>query len=155
MKIAWLLLLALLVPLAARAQTEPHIVPGYQTTVGCPGGNTPCWFPYSATNPLPVTPGTPGAGASGTPVEVTVTCGVGTTVLLAAATATTFILVKNPSGGGTVWVNFAGVAAVAAPPSVDLIGGQSINWSQNNGYVPTSALNCIAPVAQAVTLLYK
>ncbi len=156
MKIAWLLLLALLVPLAARAQTEPHIVPGYQTTAGCPGSNTPCWFPYSATNPLPVTPGAASGGATGTPTESTVTCGAVTTALLAASSATQFILIKVPAAAtATVWVNVAGVAAVAAPPSVDLIAGQSMLWSTGTGFVPSSALNCISTIANAVTLIYK
>lgn len=158
MRLVWIvffLLLLLSGITGARAQTEPHVVPGSQSTANCPGSNTPCWTPYSATNPLPTTPGTPGAGSTGTPVETTVTCGVGTTALLAASTATTFILIKNPAAGGIVWINFAGVAAVAAPPSVDLAAGQSISWSALAGYVPTSALNCIAPVAQAVSLVYK
>lgn len=92
---------------------------------------------------------------TGVPNETTVTCGVATTTLLAASSATSFILVVNPGTGGTVWVNSAGVAAVAAPPSIDLTAGRSLLWSAASGFVPSSALNCIAPVAQAVTLMWK
>lgn len=95
------------------------------------------------------------APATGTPNETTVTCGTGSTALLAAASATQFVLVKVPATGGTVWINAAGAAAVAAPPSIDLVAGASILWSPGNGFVPSSAMACIAVVAQAVTLLWK
>jgi hypothetical protein len=108
----------------------------------------------------------PGSGASGaanvtlvpptgTPNQTTVTCGVASTTLLAAAAATSFILIKNPAAGGVVWLNFAGVAAVAAPPSLDMSGGGSVTWSAAQGFLPSSQINCIAPVAQAVELVWK
>lgn len=34
------------------AQTPMQVVPGSQTTSGCPGSITPCWLPNSQTNPL-------------------------------------------------------------------------------------------------------
>jgi hypothetical protein len=127
---------ALLLLLAPGVAWGQPVVPGGGSAGGIPGGVT-------------LVPPT------GTPNETTVTCGVASTLLLAAASATNFILVKNPAAGGVVWINAAGVAAVAAPPSLDVVGGASLLWSPVNGFVPSSALNCIAPVAQAVTLLWK
>ena len=95
------------------------------------------------------------APPTGALVESTVTCGVASTALLTASSASKFILIQNPAAGGIVWINFAGAAAVAAPPSLSLAGGASITWSPMNGFVPASAINCIAPVAQAVTILYQ
>ena len=49
-----ILLLLLLFPslvFASASQTTP----GYLTTTGCPGATSPCFVPYSSTNPLPVT----------------------------------------------------------------------------------------------------
>ena len=92
---------------------------------------------------------------TGALVETTVTCGVASTALLAAASATKFIVVRNPTGGGMVWINVAGAAAVAAPPSIDIAGGTQQTWSPLNGFVPATAIACIAPIAQAVTLLYQ
>lgn len=60
-----LALLAFVAPLAtAFAQsTANRVLPGVLTTVGCPSANlTPCWAPYSSTNPLPIT------GAGGTSI---------------------------------------------------------------------------------------
>ena len=95
------------------------------------------------------------APPTGALVEITVTCGVASTALLTASSATKFILIQNPAAGGLVWLNFAGAAAVAAPPSLSLAGGASITWSPMNGFVPASAINCIAPVAQAISVLYQ
>ena len=95
------------------------------------------------------------APPTGALVEITVTCGVASTALLTASSATKFIVIRNPTGGGTVWVNVAGAAAVAAPPSIDIVGGSQQTWSPMNGFVPATAINCIAPVAQAVTILYQ
>jgi hypothetical protein len=92
---------------------------------------------------------------TGALVESTVTCGVASTALLTASSATKFILIQNPSGGGIVWINFAAAAAVAAPPSISLSAGQTIVWSPLNGFVPATAINCIAPIAQAVSILYQ
>ena len=93
--------------------------------------------------------------ATGTPNETTVTCGVASAPLLAAASATQFVVIRNATGGGMAWINVAGAAAVAAPPSIDIAGGTQQTWSPLNGFVPTSAINCIAPVAQAITVLWK
>ena len=96
----------------------------------------------------------PLAAPSGTPIETSVSCGTGSTTLLAASTATQFIMVKVPQGGNTVWINFAGSAAVQAAPSVDLTGGASIIWGATT-YLPTAQINCIASAATSVTLMYK
>lgn len=105
-----------------------------------------------------VTGGTIGnTPTTGTPTEVTVTCGTSATTLLAASTATTFVAAQNPNGvANTVWVNYAGASAVAAPPSFSIASGVTQVWSTLQGYVPTSGISCISsPGAQAVTLSYK
>jgi hypothetical protein len=113
----------------------------------------------------PVVPGSGSAGGipggvilvppTGTPNETSVPCGVGSTLLLAAGAATQFIFYKVPQGGSTVWFNVAGAPAVAAPPSVDLAGGMWQTWSAAQGFLPSSQINCIAPVAQTVELIWK
>jgi hypothetical protein len=153
---------------AIKAHAQAPTVASVVATCGTP--NSASQYAAGSTAPITVNTagvlcqtGTGGGAASnvtlvpptGTPNETTVTCGVTTTTLLAAASATNFILVKVPSGGGTVWVNAAGVAAVAAPPSIDIVGGGTLLWSPVQGFVPSSALNCIAAVAQAVTLVWK
>lgn len=92
---------------------------------------------------------------SGTPTQTSVSCGTSSTTLLAASTATTFVTVKVPAGSTVpVWVNWAGSAAVAAAPSLDIPSGGSVSWSAVN-YVPTSQINCLATTATTVTLIYK
>jgi len=93
------------------------------------------------------------APATGTPTQTSVSCGTGSTTLLAAAAATQFILIKVPSTATVpVWFNFAGAAAVAAAPSVDLSHDASINWTS---FVPTAQINCLATSATTVTIVYK
>ena len=90
---------------------------------------------------------------TGTPTQTSVSCGVGSTTLLAAAAATQFLLIKVPASATVpVWFNFAGAAAVAAPPSVDLAAGASITWT---AFVPSSQINCLATSATTVTVTYK
>lgn len=95
--------------------------------------------------------------SSGTPTQTSVSCGTGSTTLLAAATATQFISVRNPTTSTqTVWLNLAGAAAVAAAPSIDIPpGGERSYFNSENSYLPTSQLNCIAGTASTVTLVYK
>ncbi len=89
----------------------------------------------------------------GTPTEATVSCGTGSTTFLAAAAASQFILIKVPASATVpVWFNFAGAAAVAAPPSVDLAAGASSSWTS---FVPTAQINCLATSATSVTVVYK
>ena len=47
-------LIVALVATAAYAQsTANQIQLGFLTTTGCPNGQTSCWKPYSAANPMP------------------------------------------------------------------------------------------------------
>lgn len=96
-------------------------------------------------------------GASGTPTQTTITCGTGSTTLLAASAATAFISVQVPPGAASpVWFNFAGTSAVTAPPSLQVpIGGQ-INWSTATGFLPTSQATCVASGSPVIVALsYK
>lgn len=96
-------------------------------------------------------------GSSGTPNQVSVTCGTGNTTLLTANAAAAFISVQVPPGaGGPVWFNFANVSAVTAPPSVQVPVGGQINWSTAGGFLPTSQANCIASGSPViVSVSYK
>lgn len=96
---------------------------------------------------------------NGTPTQTSVSCGTGSTTLLAASTATLFLAIRNPTTAtATVWVNIAGSAAVAAAPSIDLAPGGEADFSASeNSYLPTAQINCISGGAGAstLTLLYK
>ena len=100
-----------------------------------------------------------GAGAlnTGAITQTSVSCGNTTTTLLAASTATKFISVKVPSNAANiVWFNWAGVSAVTAPPSEDVGIGAKITWTAGqDGFLPTSQINCIASSATTVTLEYQ
>ena len=88
--------------------------------------------------------------------QTTVSCAATTTTLLAAAAASNFVTIKNlNAAANTVWINFTGVAAVAAAPSFDLAPGSAITFASST-FLPTQQINCIAsPGAQSVTLVYK
>jgi hypothetical protein len=145
--LAALALLALALPAAAQP-TAPPVSAQNPVYTYCWNGSAVVMCPTTGGS-IQLTPPT------GTPTQVSVSCGITSTTLLAASAATMFILIKNPSGGGTVWVNTAGVAAVAAPPSIDLVAGASLAWSPVQGFVPSSQINCIAAVATTVTVVYK
>ena len=156
-RIAFFLLGFLLAAVPALAQT-----PGTANVVAnCGTPNST----YSANQNAPVTQDTTGKGCvnatvsatvtplSGTPTQATVSCGTGSTTLLAAAAASQFILIKVPAAASVpVWFNFAGAAAAAASPSVDLAAGASISWT---AFVPTAQINCLATSATSVTVVYK
>lgn len=92
---------------------------------------------------------------AGTPTQTSVACGTGSTTFLAASTATQFIMIKVPqTAANAVWFNFAGNAAVAAAPSVDIPVGGSLLWGATS-FLPTTQINCIASASTTVTLMYK
>lgn len=93
----------------------------------------------------------------GTPTLTSVACGVTSTTLLAASTATQFLMIRNPTTAlNTVWINVAGAAAVAAPPSIDLAPGSEADFfAEGAGFLPTAQINCIAGVSNTVTVMYK
>lgn len=93
----------------------------------------------------------------GTPTQTSVSCGTSTTTLLAAGAATIFLSISSPtSNTNRVWINVAGVAAVAAAPSRDLPPGFEAYFSSSNeSFLPTSQINCIAETgATTLTLIY-
>lgn len=95
-------------------------------------------------------------GSTGTPTQTSVTCGTSSTTLLTASSASAFITVKVPAAASVpVWFNWTGSAAVAAPPSQDVPVGGEIVWSTASGFLPTSAVTCLATSATTVSLLYK
>ena len=95
--------------------------------------------------------------SSGTPTETSVTCGTTSTTLLAASTATQFITYQiPPTAANAVWFNVAGAAATTASPSEGYNPGGQKTWSRGqDGYLPTSQINCIATASTVVTLTYK
>ncbi len=137
-----LLLAALLLicGIAHAQTTAQQVTPGVLAPSGCAStALTPCFLP-------PV----------GMLTQTTVTCGTGSTLLLAAGAATTFIVVKVPAAATVpVWLDWSGNAAVAAPPSEDLAAGTLRVWSALGGFLPTAALHCLATSATAVTVEYR
>lgn len=130
--------------------TAAHMVPGNETV----GTNGLKWQPYSASNPLPTS--STGQPVSGTPVQTSASCGIISTAALSASLVTTFVMVQNPSSStASVWFDFSGNAAIAAPPSIEVKPGGSIDWSPVNGFVPTSAINCITTITASVAIAYK
>lgn len=99
-----------------------------------------------------------GGTSVGTPTETSVSCGATTTTLLAAATATKFISVRNPTiAAFTIWINIVGASATVAVPSIDLAPGSEVDFfASENSFLPTAQLNCISSgTASSVTLVYK
>jgi hypothetical protein len=95
-------------------------------------------------------------GAQGTPTQIAVTCGTSSTLALAAGTVTKFLRVTVPSSAaGDVFFNWAGATATASPPSDPVAKGTTTTWSPALGYLPTSAVNCIAAASTAVTITYN
>ena len=93
---------------------------------------------------------------AGTPNEINVTCGATSVAVLPANAATQFVLLKAPSTNtAAMWLNFAGVAAVAASPAYDLGSSASLVLSAATGFVPTAAVNCISSYSASLTLIYK
>lgn len=96
------------------------------------------------------------APASGTPTQASVTCGTGSTTLLAAGAAAQFLTIKVPStAANPVWFRFDGSAATTSSPSLDLTAGQSMTWGTASGFLPTALDTCIASAPTVVTLIYK
>lgn len=152
-----------LMPFSADAQQAQRLPAG----VACGSGAPPVGMspPYMDANGLLCTSSVGGGGTAnnvtlvptaGTPNQATVTCAATTTLLLAAAAATQFFMIQNPSTATTaVWINIAGVAAVAAPPSISLTAGQSMYFPAS-GYLPNAQINCITTTGtQAVTIASK
>jgi len=98
-------------------------------------------------------------GARGQGIALTqasVSCGTSSTTLLTAGAATSIIRVHVPSAAtASVWVNWAGAAAVTAAPSEDLVAGSTTVWTANGSYVPNTQINCIASSAQTVVVEYR
>lgn len=94
----------------------------------------------------------------GTPNQTSVSCAATSTTLLAASTATMFLSIRNPTTAtATIWINTAGVAAVAAAPSIDLPPGAEADFfAEGASFLPTSQINCISGgSASTVTVTYK
>jgi hypothetical protein len=93
---------------------------------------------------------------SGTVTQSSVSCGTGSTTLLAAGTARAFLRVVVPNAAAnSVWFNWSGAAAVAAPPSDEIKAGGTIVWEYASGFIPTGLITCIASAATTVTIVYK
>lgn len=150
-----------ILPLPAHAQSSAQpVLPGFLSTSGCPSVNlTPCYLPYSNTNPLPVTSsgggtttanqGTPNTTANAWPIKNT--DGTNTAAVKAASTpaATTDpALVVAISPNNTIPVSAASLplptgaataanqsAGTAASPStvVETVQGTAANGAADTG----------------------
>ena len=86
--LATILLLVLAAPAAAQSTATP-VVPGANTTSGCPGNRTPCWLPNSASNPVYVTPSSGGSATVVTQDPWVAVAGTQRALSIASATALT------------------------------------------------------------------
>lgn len=109
-----------------------------------------------------VTQGPPGAsgwpvivsGVAGTPTQTGVSVTSATTALTTSSQFSNFGRVCVPSTAGTgIWVNWAGVAAVAAIPSDYIPPGQCDIWVKQTGFLPTTAWNAISNTSATVSAL--
>lgn len=137
-----LLLVACIVFGRAQAQTAAQVVPGFLTTTGCPSASlTPCFVPYSATNPIPVGP-PPGAIVTG---NATGTTGAVVGTLAAAAAKTTSICEFAVSAiGGTAAVGPITVAGLAGGSRVYELASSASGVSLVQSFspcLPASAVN--------------
>ena len=111
----------------------------------------------ASSNPLFTVPGSTSVN-SGTPTQTTATCGTSSGTLLAASSASSFasfnlaLTAANP-----VFLNFAGGTASTSTSgsSFALQPGQTVSWSLAAGYLPTSAVTCIASASTTVVEVYK
>lgn len=88
--------------------------------------------------------------------QATVSCGVASTVLLAAGVAKSYFKIKVPAAAtAPVWVRWNNTPATAASPSEDIPPGGSVTWSAISSFLPTGAFNCIGTTAQTVTIEYN
>lgn len=92
----------------------------------------------------------------GTVTMSNVSCSTSSTTLLAAATATMFLSIRNPvTATATVWIRFDGSAATAAVPSIDLPpGAEWTGFAFGTSFLPSSQFNCISGGAAASSLSY-
>jgi hypothetical protein len=96
------------------------------------------------------------SGSSGTPTQTSVSVGTSSTSVLAASTATSFVKLCVPLGAGNgIWVRWDGGAATTAAPAEYLPPGQCDAWVKSTGFLPTTAINAIAPAAVSVSLIYN
>ena len=114
----------------------------------------------SALPALPTGANTIGAvnvnGNSGALTQASVTVGTTSTAVLAASTAANFIkLCVAQSAASGVWVRWDGGAATQAAPAEYMPPGQCDTWVKSTGFLPTSAINAIAPSSVAVSLIYN
>ena len=96
---------------------------------------------------------TPLANRSGVVAQTSISVTNSSTALLTAAQFTNFekICVSFTASTG-VWVNWAGVAAVAAAPSEYLPPGQCDSWVGSTGFMPTSTAFAISNSASTIAV---
>jgi len=129
-------------PLYAQS-TANQVIPGYITTVGCPGSFTSCFVPYSASNPLPTTSTLAPISSTGTTSAATI--GTASAQVIAASTVTTGYSICNVSVSAQVACRIGGTAAINTAGSYMLDPGQCL---MNSPYIlDTGVINCIASVA--------
>lgn len=136
-----LIALAFLLPvmgasLPASAQsTASQVVPGYWTTSGCPGGNTPCFIQYGSA--IPSTSG-PVGGAS-TDISGTVAAGGVYQTVAAASTSRKNCTIQNPTSATEALLVKFGTMSQA----YSLAAGQAIS-ALNGTVVATDAITVTA-----------
>lgn len=95
-------------------------------------------------------------GNSGTPTQSSISVGTGSTTVLAASTATSFIKLCVALGAANgIWVRWDGAAATAATPAEYIPPGQCDSWVKSTGFLPTSQINAIGTAAVSASLIYN
>ena len=105
----WLLLFLLFLSCSAHAGvTADQTTPGYLSTTGCPAGQSSCFLPYSATNPMPITLGS-GPITLTAPVNIGTPAITDTGVLLQATSSVAGFnqfIIQNTSTGTSASANY-------------------------------------------------
>ena len=136
----WAILILLASVGMAHAQsdsTNTQVVPGFMTRSGCATGVSPCFIPYSATNPLPVAQSV-GASSGVTSTQTAFTIATGNTFqsIAAASASRKSCLIQNTSTH-TMYVFFGATGTASLTNTFQVPTGQFMSCATVNGLVLT------------------
>lgn len=98
----------------------------------------------------------PSAGNIGSMQQVAASVTTGSTQILAPATAKNFMSLCVPATAANgIWVNWVGGTAVTSAPSDYIPPGLCREWKKSSGFLPTLAVDAIAPAAVTATFFYN
>jgi hypothetical protein len=92
---------------------------------------------------------------AGTVTQVSHTCATTNGQVQASGVASVFEIVQN-SGATPIWLLFSSGTATTAPPSFEILAGQTVTFSNGpDNYLPTGSWFCIATTADVFSVMYK